>query len=187
LNAGSSNWMMSTPSASSASASWLSSSAKAKRHLDPARLALAVVAVGDGVDDRHRAGQRELEQPVRCGRGPRRASAAWTRPFRRKAADHLRHHRVVAVVADPHLHLVIEVDAFDPGEKAVHEVLPRLLAVADGREARVLLHLQPEQRGIGLGALELGAAGLPLGPELLGLGEPRGLGQAAGNGGSKHR
>ena len=155
-------------------------------HLDPARLAVAVVAVGNGVDDRHRAGQGELEQPAGVGAGEARLGRV-DAAAQAQGADHLRHHRVVAVVADPHLHLVLEVDAFDLGEEAVHEVLARLLAVADGREARVLLHLQPEQRGIGLGALELGAAGLPLGPELLGLGKPGGLGQAAGDGGTKHR
>jgi hypothetical protein len=101
--------------------------------------------------------------------------------------DHLRDHRVVAVVADPHLHLVREVDALDLREKAVHEVLARLLAVADDVDAGVLLHLQPEQGRVGLGAIELGPGGLPLGPERFGLRQPRGLGQAAGDGGLEHR
>ena len=43
-----------------------------ERHLDAACLALAVVAVGDGVDDRHRPGQGELELPVGVGAGEAR-------------------------------------------------------------------------------------------------------------------
>jgi hypothetical protein len=66
-------------------------------------------------------------------------------------------------------------------------VLARLLAVADDVDAGVFLHLEPEQGRVGLGAIEFGAARLPFGPELLGLGEPGGLGQAAGNGGLEHR
>ena len=38
----------------------------------------------------------------------------------------------------------------------MHEVLARLLAVGDDVEAGVLLLLQPQQRGVALGALELG-------------------------------
>ena len=53
------------------------------------------------------------------------------------------HHRVVAIVADPHLHLVIKIDAFDVLEKAVHKVLPRLLAVGQDVHARVLLGFDP--------------------------------------------
>ena len=82
---------------------------------------------------------------------------------------------------------MLEVDSLDLGEEAVHEVLTRLLAVADDVDAGVFLHLQPEQGRVGLGAIELGAARLPFGPELLGLGEPGGLGQAAGDGGLEHR
>ena len=101
-------------------------------------------------------------------------------------ADHLRHHRVVAVVADAHLHLVLEVDALDVLEEAVHEVLARLLAVGDDVDAGVLLLLQPEQRRVALGLRELRAAGASRRPELVGLGEPGGLGQAAGDGGLEH-
>jgi hypothetical protein len=84
------------------------------------------------------------------------------------------------------LHLVLEVDALDSGQEAVHEMLARSLAVADDVDPGVFLHLQPEQGGVGLGALELGAARLPFRPELLGLGEPRRLGQAAGDRGFEH-
>ena len=133
-------------------------------------------------------GQRELDLARACARAASRASAACTRPFSRSGADHLRHHRLVAVVADAHLDLVLEVDAFDLLEEAVHEVLARLLAVADDVEAGVFLGLDPQQRGVELG---LRAARrlrrFQLRPQLAGLGQPGGLGQAAGDRGVEHR
>jgi hypothetical protein len=81
---------------------------------------------------------------------------------------------------------VLEVDAVDASEEAVHEVLARLLAVADDIQPGILLHLEPEQGRVGLGLLELGTARLPLGPQLLRLGEPRRFGQAACDGGLEH-
>src|SRR5258706_1917506 len=101
-------------------------------------------------------------------------------------ADDLGDHRVVAVVADAHLHLVLEVDAFDLLEEAVYEMLPRLLAVADDVDAGVFLLLQPEERRVALRLRELVAAHPPRGPELVGLGEPGRLRQAAGDGGLEH-
>src|SRR5436853_4779144 len=92
--------------------------------------------------------------------------------------DH-RHHRVVAVVADPHLHLAAEIDALDELEEAVDEVLPRLLAVGDDVEPGVLLRLEPEERGVALRLLQLLARRPPGRPELARLGEPRRLRQAA--------
>ena len=148
--------------------------------------AVAVEAVGDGVDDRHRPGQGELELALRVRtRETRLGCVDAARQAQRP--DHLRHHRVVAVVADAHLDLVLEVDALDLLQKAVHEVLARLLAVADDVEAGVFLRLDPEQRRVGLGARELGTARLPVRPELVGFGEPGRLGQAAGDGGFEHR
>ena len=97
---------------------------------------------------------------------------------------HLRHHRLVAVGADAHLDLVLEVDAFDPLEKAMHEVLARLLAVADDVEAGVFLRLDPQQRGVELGLLQRVAVAAPLRPQLVRFGQPAGLGQAAGDRGS---
>ncbi len=108
-------------------------------------------------------------------------------PLELQRPDHLRHHRLVAVVADAHLDLVLEVDAVDELEETVHEVLARLFAVADDGEPGIFLLLQPEQRGVALGGSELGAGELPLRPELVGLGEPAWFGQAAGDGGFEHR
>jgi hypothetical protein len=81
---------------------------------------------------------------------------------------------------------VLEVDSFDLFEESVHEVLPRLLAVADDVEPRILLALDPQQRRIELGLLQRGALRPPLRPQLLRLGEPFGLRQAAGDSGTKH-
>ena len=86
--------------------------------------------------------------------------------------DHLRHHRVIAVVADAHLHLVLEVDALDLFEEAVHEVLARLLAIAHDVQARVFLRLDPQQGGVGLGLEQRIAFGHPLRPELVGFSQP---------------
>ena len=111
-----------------------------------------------------------------------RASAWCTRPFSFSAPVTTRHHRLVAVGADAHLDLVGEVDAVDEFEKAVHEMLARLLAVADDVDAGVLLQLDREQRGVELGRRELVALQPPLRPQLVRLGEPGGFRQAAGDG-----
>ncbi len=107
-------------------------------------------------------------------------------PFEAKLAYDHRDHRVVAVVADAHLHLVLEIDAVDGFEEAVDEVLARLLAVGDDIDAGVLLLLQPQQGGVALRALQIDARRAPGRPELVGFGEPAGLRQAAGNGGFEH-
>ena len=123
-----------------------------ERHLHP----VAVVLVGDRVDDGHRPGHGDLElaRGMRAGEprlGAVHAAAELERP------GHRRHHRLVAVVADAHLDLVGEVDAVDEFEKAVHEMLPRLLAVGDDVDAGVLLQLQRQQRRVELAGGELGA------------------------------
>ncbi len=99
---------------------------------------------------------------------------------------HLRHHRFVAVGADAHLDLVGEVDALDALQEAVHEVLARLLAVADDVDAGVLLLLDGEEGGVALGLLQVGALEPPRRPQLVGLGQPGRLRQAAGDGGLEH-
>jgi hypothetical protein len=70
---------------------------------------------------------------------------------------------------------VLEVDAFDLFEKAVHEMLARLLAVADDVDATVLLQLERQDGGVAFGVVQLGACEPPLRPELVRLGEPGGL------------
>ena len=128
---------MSTPSACERQRFLVEQLGEGERHLD----AVAVVLVGDGVDDGHRAGQGELDLVRGMGAGDQRLEVvdAALQPQRR---HHLRHHRLVAVVADAHLDLVGEVDALDRLEKAVDEMLPRLLAVGDDVDAGILLQLQ---------------------------------------------
>ena len=67
------------------------------------------------------------------------------------------------------------------------EVDAELLAVGDDVDPRILLLLDPDQRRIALAGLQRLAFDRPLGPELFGLGEPIGLGQAAGDGRRKHQ
>ena len=140
--------------------------------------------VGDGVRDRHRAGQGDLQLLLGVGAGVARLSLMDTALERQRAAHH-RHHRFVAVGADAHLDFVGEIDAVDEFEEAVHEVLARLLAVADDVDAGIFLMLQPKQRGIQLGGGELVAGQLPLRPQLVGFGEPGRFRQTAGNGRGK--
>ena len=116
-----------------------------------------------------------------------RASVGVHAALQPKLADHPRHHRLVAILSDAHLDLVLKVDAFDELQKAVHEVLARLLAVGDDVDAGVLLLLQDEQRRVALGAREVFALEAPRRPEAVRLGEPEGLWQRAGDGGGKER
>ena len=107
-----------------------------ERHLD----AVAVIFVGDGVDDGHRAGQGEfqLARGVGAGDAGLVGMDAALQPQRR---HHLRHHRLVAVFADSHLDLVGEIDALDLLQEAMDEMLPRLLALGDDVDAGVFLQL----------------------------------------------
>ena len=100
--------------------------------------AVAVVAVGHGVDDGHRPGQRELDRVLRVGAQEARLGLvhAALQPQRR---HHLRHHRLVAVGADAHLDLVLEVDARRRcSRKPCTKCWRDMLAVADHRRGRRL-------------------------------------------------
>jgi hypothetical protein len=98
-----------------------------------------------------------------------------------------RHHRLVAVVADAHRHAAGEVDAVDAFEKAVHEMLPRLLAVADDVDAAILLDFEGEQCRVTLAFGERLAVEPPRRPQLERHGQPGGLWQAAGDRRFEHR
>src|SRR6185369_16855026 len=147
--------------------------------------AIAVVLVGDGVDDRHRAGQRELELALCVRADVARLGLVYPAAGVQRAGDD-RDHRLVAVGADADLDLVLEVDAGELLEEAVHEVLARLLAVAHHVDAGVLLELDREQRRVELGGGELGAGQSPRRPQAIGFGEPGRFRQAAGDGGGEH-
>ena len=82
---------------------------------------------------------------------------------------------------------MLEIDAFDPLEEAVDKVLARLLAVADDVDAGILLELDGKLRRVAFRVRE-GLTGLhPRRPQLVGLGEPGGFGQASSDSGVEHR
>ena len=141
--------------------------------------------VGDRVGDGHRAGQGELELAPGVGaRGARLELVDGA--LAADGAGHGRDLGLVAVGADADRLPAIEVDAVEIGEKAVHEMDARLLAVAHDVDAGVLLPLHREDGGVDLARGERVALELPGGPEFLRLGEPEGLGQTAGDGGFEH-
>jgi hypothetical protein len=107
------------------------------------------------------------------------ASARWTEPLRRDLC-------LVAVGADADRLPAVEIDAVEIGEKAVDEMDARLLAVAHDVDSRILLQLHREDRGVDLARRERGPLQPPGGPELFRFSEPRGLRQAAGDGGFEH-
>ena len=75
-----------------------------------------------------------------------------------------RHLGPIAIVADADRHGAGEIDAVDPGEKPMNEMLSRLFAVGDDIDAGVLLLLQRQHGGVALGfgeRLALGAPGRP--------------------------
>src|SRR6516225_7993557 len=94
-------------------------------------------------------------------------------------------HRLVAVGTDAHLDAPGEIDALDEFEKAVGEVLPRLLAVGYDVDAAVLLQLERDEGCVPLALFQSAAGEPPRRPQLHRLGKPCRLRQAAGNGGGK--
>ena len=111
-----------------------------------------VVPVSHGVHNGHGAGQCELE--FFAGVGARQLRLEGVHPaLQAQRCHHLRYLRVIAAIADAHGHLVLKVDAVHLLQKAMHKVLTGLLAIAHDIQARILLRLDPEQRGIGLGLL----------------------------------
>jgi hypothetical protein len=106
------------------------------------------------------------------------------------AAGHrAHHHRHVGVVpvADAHRLAIGEVHTVETFDEGRHEMAPGLLAVGDDIDARVLLVEQRQADRVALALRQRVALELPRGPQLAGLGEPGGLGEAAGDGGGKKR
>ena len=149
------------------------------------RRAVTVVRIGDRIDNRHRPRQRELQlSRGMFARLPGLGGVhAVAQPQR---AGDCRHHRLVAVVADAHFDAPAEVDPFDILQEAVHEMLPRLLAVGDDVDAGVLLQLDRQQRRVALRCGECVARQLPRRPQHVRLGEPGGFRQTAGDRGFEH-
>ena len=172
LKAGSSNWMTSTPSASQRARFLVEQAGEGHRHLH----LVAVVRVGDGVGDRHRPGQRDLQFALGMGAGMARLRLVHAALELQFAAHH-RHHGFVAVGADAHLDLVREVDAVDEFEKAVHEMLARHFAVADDVDAGVFLQFDRQQRGVELACASSSPCSRHCGHSLFGSASQDGFGR----------
>ena len=95
-------------------------------------------------------------------------------------------HVGVVAVADAHGLLVREVDAVQAFDERRHEVAARLLAIGDDVDARVLLVEERQAHRVLLALRERVAFELPRRPQRLGLGEPGGLRQAAGDRGAEN-
>ena len=147
-----------------------------KRHLH----AIAIIGVGNRVDDGHRAGQGELELVLCVARGVPRLGLVYA-ALEPQRAGHRRHHRLIAIVADAHLDLAGEIDALDLFEEAVHEMLPRHFAIGDDVDAGALLQLDRFLGRLELAGLKLRAGEFPRRPQLVGFGKPCRFRQAAGN------
>ena len=118
--------------------------------------AVAVIGVGDGVDDGHRPRQGEFELAPRVGAGDPRLVCVDAATQRQRARDG-RHHRLVALLADAHFDTLGEVDAVHEFEEAVDEMLARLLAIGDDVDAGILLNLDGEKRRVALAGFEIGS------------------------------
>ena len=149
---------------------------KGERHLD----AVAIMAVGHRVDDGHRAGQREFQFVFGMGAGDA-GLVGMDAALQRQRRHHLRHHRLVAVLADAHLDLVGEIDALDLFQEAMNEMLAGLLTLGDDVDAAILLQLYCQHGGVALGAGELIAFGFPGRPQRIRLGQPFRFRQGAGD------
>jgi hypothetical protein len=141
---------------------------------------VAVMLVGDRVDDRHRSGQRKFEAAACMGPGYFGLEAMHAPPAPKRAGNN-RHFRIVAVVANAHCDPAAKIDAVDLLEKTVDEVLARLLAVGDDVDARVFLLLQPQQCRVALRRQERLAFEAPWRPQHSRLRQPGRFRQAAGN------
>ena len=142
-------------------------------------LAAPVMRVVQGVDHRHRAGQRELDLAV--GRAAQEARGVHEHrlPARDRADDD--GNVGIVAVADAHGLPVLEVHAVEALEKRRHEMPARLLAVGDDVDAGLLLVAEHQADRVLHPLGERVAFEPPGSPERFRLGEPRGLGQTAGD------
>ncbi len=100
------------------------------------------------------------------------------RLFARDGADHGRHAGIVAI-ADAHGLALFEIDARQVFDEGGDEMLAGLLAIADDIDACLALVIEREPQRIALAFPQILALQIPGRPELFGLRQPGGLGQAA--------
>ena len=85
---------------------------KCHRHFDAAVFTFAIKTVGHGVHDGH--GARQCEFDFACRVCPQQLGFHGVHTtFEAELGHDLRHHRVIAVVANAHLDFVLKVNAFD--------------------------------------------------------------------------
>jgi hypothetical protein len=99
------------------------------------------MGIGDRVDDGHRSRQGEFESTPRMGTGDFSLKTVDVTLAPQRSRDG-RHFRIVAIVANAHRDPPGKIDTLDAFEKAVHEVLTRLLAIGDNIDPGVLLLFQ---------------------------------------------
>src|SRR5712671_968929 len=107
------------------------------------------MGIGDRVDDGHWSGWGEFEPTPRMGAGNFGLETVDALFAAKRSCDG-RNLRVVAIVADAHCDPTAEIDTLEVFEKAVHEVLTRLLAVGDNIDPGILLLLQRQQCRVAL-------------------------------------
>jgi hypothetical protein len=102
------------------------------------------MGIGDRVDEGHRSRQGEFELAPCMGAGDFSLKTVDVTLTPQRPGDG-GHFRVVAIVADAHRDPPGKIDTLDEFEKAVHEVLTRLLTVGDNIDPGVLLLFQRQQ------------------------------------------
>jgi hypothetical protein len=115
---------------------------------------VAIMGIGDRVDDGHRSRQGEFEPVSRMGAGNLSLKTVDVTLSPQRSGDG-RHFRVAAIAADAHRNPPGKIDTLDVFEEAVHEMLTRLLAIGDNIDPGILLLLQRQKLRV---VLSLGGA-----------------------------
>ena len=92
--------------------------------------AVAIMLVGQRINDGHGPGHGELERMVSMRAGELYL-VSMDRSFAAEGRDHRRAIRVIAIIADADRCFFVEIDAVDFLKDTVHEMLARLFAIRD--------------------------------------------------------
>ena len=141
---------------------------------------VAIMGIGDRIRDRHWSRQGEFEPTLCFGAGNCRLEGVDT-AFPSQPAGDGRHFRIITIGADAHRDSPGKIDAINVFEKAVDEVLTRLLAVGDDVDPGVFLLLQHQQCCVAFCFDQCLAYQAPWRPQHLRLSQPTRLWQAAGD------
>ena len=110
--------------------------------------------VGQGVDNGHGTGNGELQAALGVSTRPAHFVEVHG-DVSAHGPDHDGHLGLVAVGADAHGDASAEVDAVEPLQETMDEVLAKLLSVGDDVDARRLLLLEGDQHGVALAVGEV--------------------------------